>query len=363
MPNKTDAAYAVNPEPTIVTYNQSLDEEEMSDTPFTLFYAWQSDTPSVTGRNFVEDAATKALKRIDASGVLGLAPRLDKDTKDVSGTPDIANTILDKIRTSSAILADLSFIGKGSLRPKSEPKLLPNPNVLLELGYAIAHLGWERVICVINTHYGEKEDLPFDLRHRRWPLSYCLPPDADQETLNTAKQQLSKELEIAIKAQARVVLEQFATTRQISLSDLQADYLLTLSKPRNNGSIPSAIIDAGTGREVAPYQEAIELFQEWNLMQYDGSSYKLTTKGWLLADQLWGLKILDVLEINKFIEDKTLAEAVGLTDGQTELEELRRLVTILKEQGLVSVTKTRGGWHIKILEKGVTYRKHRPLEL
>jgi hypothetical protein len=39
--------------------------------------------------------------------------------------------------------------------------------VLFELGYASAILGWERIIMVQNTAYGEIEDLPFDLRGRR----------------------------------------------------------------------------------------------------------------------------------------------------------------------------------------------------
>ena len=179
-------------------YKQNFDEKEMSDTPFTLFYAWQSDTPTGSGRNFVENAASKALKGVHASGVLDQRPRLDKDTKDVPGMPDIANTILDKIRVSSVILADLTFIGKAALPPESKEKLLPNPNVLLELGYAIAYLGWERVICVMNTHYGDNKELPFDLRHRRWPLSFDLPPDADQETRKAIKQQLIKDIEGAI---------------------------------------------------------------------------------------------------------------------------------------------------------------------
>jgi hypothetical protein len=334
----------------------------MSDKPFTLFYAWQSDTPAVTGRNFVEDAATKALKRIHASGVLDLAPRLDKDTKDVAGMPDIANTILEKIRTSSAILADLTFIGKDSLRPESEQKLLPNPNVLLELGYAIAGLGWESVICVMNTHYGEQEDLPFDLRHRRWPLSYCLPPDADEGIQKTVKQQLSNNIENAIKTHARGVPQEVTTAREVSVSDSQVKYLLKISLPLNDGSIP-AFIDERTGREVRRYQEALELFQELGLMTDDGTNYKLTTKGWRLTDQLWGLKILDALEINKHTEARVIAGAVGLTDAQTDLEELRRLAAVLEEQELVSTTRTSSGWYMEILEKGVTHRKHRPLEL
>lgn len=183
----------------------------MSDTPFTVFYAWQSDTPNASGRSFVESAAKQSLKHVHASGVLDAAPRLDKDTKDVPGMPDIANTILDKIRASSAILADITFIGKSTVYNKDNEKLLPNPNVLLELGYAIGHLGWERVICVMNTHYGDKDDLPFDLRHRRWPVSFNLPPDADPETRRSAKRELVKDIGRAIEVIAKTPLNRSAT--------------------------------------------------------------------------------------------------------------------------------------------------------
>ena len=104
-----------------------------------------------------------------------------QNTKGVSGTPDIANTILDKIRKCSAFLADLTFVGKDTVRPDDDTKFFPNPNVLLELGFAIPYLEWTRIICVMNTYYGETKDLPFDLRHRRWPISYHLPPDADEQ--------------------------------------------------------------------------------------------------------------------------------------------------------------------------------------
>jgi hypothetical protein len=61
------------------------------------------------------------------------SPRLDHDTKDVPGTPEIAGTIFKKIQESGAFIADLTFIGATDLRG-GDRKLLPNPNVLLELG-------------------------------------------------------------------------------------------------------------------------------------------------------------------------------------------------------------------------------------
>ena len=39
--------------------------------------------------------------------------------------------------------------------------------MLFELGYAVSRIGWNRVICVFNSDYGDLKDIPFDLRNRR----------------------------------------------------------------------------------------------------------------------------------------------------------------------------------------------------
>lgn len=38
---------------------------------------------------------------------------------------------------------------------------------MLELGYAASVVGWENVICILDTDYGSPDDLPFDLAHHR----------------------------------------------------------------------------------------------------------------------------------------------------------------------------------------------------
>jgi hypothetical protein len=183
----------------------------MPEDVFTLFYAWQSDTPSTVNRNFIEDAAQKALKRVAKSGILEASPRLDKDTQDVPGIPDIANTILDKIQNASVFLADVTYSGKSCSTEHEEPKvpkLLPNPNVMLEFGYALATLGANRIIHVLNTHYGDSRDLPFDLQNRRWPIPYRLTPDASQEERKEEKARLSDSLYKAISKIAQLPARQ-----------------------------------------------------------------------------------------------------------------------------------------------------------
>ena len=128
----------------------------------TVFYSWQFDLPNSTNRGFIEDCLERAIKELKAEGQLRVEPCLDRDTLNVPGSPDISATIFDKIESAALFVCDASIINKGTAG-----RLTPNPNVLIELGYAVKTLGWNRVICVFNTVTGKIEDLPFDLRHRR----------------------------------------------------------------------------------------------------------------------------------------------------------------------------------------------------
>ena len=49
-----------------------------------------------------------------------------------------------------------------------------NPNVAIELGYALAHVGNQGVLMVLNSAYGDRESLPFDLRHKAGPIIFPL---------------------------------------------------------------------------------------------------------------------------------------------------------------------------------------------
>ena len=129
----------------------------------TVFYSWQSDLPNSTNRGFIQRALEKAIESIRAQEELVIEPCLERDTAGVSGTPDIASTIFRKIDECQIFVGDVSIIN-----PKiRNGRKTPNPNVLLELGYAASKLTWDNVICVFNSAYGKLDDLPFDLRLRR----------------------------------------------------------------------------------------------------------------------------------------------------------------------------------------------------
>jgi hypothetical protein len=157
----------------------------------TVFYSWQSDLPNSTNRGLILDALERAAKKIRRDDSVAVEPVVDRDTQNVPGAPDIAHTIFQKIEKADAFVADVSIINPGLGRPT------PNPNVLIELGYALKTLGNARTILVANTASGPIEALPFDLRTKR-VLGYQLGTGADDKP--DQRQKLQDGLEAALRA-------------------------------------------------------------------------------------------------------------------------------------------------------------------
>src|SRR5262249_54774811 len=132
----------------------------------TVFYSWQSDLPNKTNRGLIHEALERAAKRLRSDDSLGVEPVIDRDTQGIAGSPDIHAAILNKIQDCDAAVFDVSFVQAGVRRH-------PNPNVLIELGFALGTIGWERIVLVLNDRHGKIEELPFDIRSKR-VLTYSM---------------------------------------------------------------------------------------------------------------------------------------------------------------------------------------------
>lgn len=155
-----------------------------------IFYSWQSDCPSNTNRNLINTALEKAIESLQKDDTTTINPVMDRDTLGVPGSPDIVHSIFSKIDNTFAFVCDVSIIDPTSSRPA------PNPNVLVELGYAVKTLGWDRIIMVMNTEYGEPDRLPFDLKSKR-VLTYKL--SATEEEKAPIRNSLSKTFATALR--------------------------------------------------------------------------------------------------------------------------------------------------------------------
>ncbi len=167
-----------------------------------IFWAWQSDLPGKTGRHFIKEALEEAIDRINESREIEEPEEnfqdgmhLDHDRKGLRGSPDLANEILKKIEATTVFVCDVTPIGKGAERKNDQAvvgqKSIMNPNVAIELGYALKAISTDNVLMIMNSHFGSRTDLPFDLGLKAGaPLFYTLPPNADKKTIEAEKRKL-----------------------------------------------------------------------------------------------------------------------------------------------------------------------------
>ena len=127
---------------------------------FKIFYSWQSDLPNNKTKSFIRSCIDEAIDlALDSEAI---EAERDEATLNTTGAPDIVSTLFSKIDESDLFVADISLC---YTEDKEKKKKAPNPNVMLELGYAASKLGWDRIVCLCNTDYGA--DYPFDIGHNR----------------------------------------------------------------------------------------------------------------------------------------------------------------------------------------------------
>jgi hypothetical protein len=152
---------------------------------FTIFYSWQSDLKSKQNRNQISTDIQKAIKKAKRhSDKINLEICLDRDTKNKSGSPSISQTIFEKIDNSDIFICDVTIINNNLFNRILKKRFTPNPNVLIELGYAVNLLGWERIICLNNNSISKNEELPFDIRSHRITN---IVSDNNEKNINTLK--------------------------------------------------------------------------------------------------------------------------------------------------------------------------------
>ncbi len=138
---------------------------------YIVFYSWQSDTDSKYNRNYIRNLLDSFSKSYSPCSI-----EISESVGNKPGSPNIADTIIAKIDKANIFVCDLTPI------KELNGKQLPNPNVLFELGYAVCRLGWERIICVVNTVYGDIDKMPFDIRQNR--ISHYKYSDKCKSELN-----------------------------------------------------------------------------------------------------------------------------------------------------------------------------------
>lgn len=143
---------------------------------FTIFFSWQSDLPNEQNTGFIRQGLRTAANQVEQANP-GLVVRQDEATRALPGSPNIPSAIMEKIQAADMFVCDVSTTAR-----TDAGKASPNPNVAFELGYAVAHLGWSRIVLLFNTSFGTFPlEMPFDFdRHRATKFAASSPPSASE---------------------------------------------------------------------------------------------------------------------------------------------------------------------------------------
>ena len=221
----------------------------------TVFYSWQSDSDSRVNRSFIEAALKAAVAKLNRDVVVKEALResplsVDKDIKGLPGMPPIADSIFAKIDKCLAFVPDMTFVGTGH-----GDRRISNPNVLIEYGWALCSRSHARIVAVMNTAYGEPtgENLPFDMRHMRRPITYTLSPEDDESRRREVKAELIGNLYDALALVAKLPggQETVDASDGGALTVGSPSLFFPLSEPLTTG-----YADSGTTRELRMHESA-----------------------------------------------------------------------------------------------------------
>lgn len=175
--------------------------------PFRIFYSWQSDLPKEGNEKLIRAALDEVVAALNGDPDMHVQVTRDEATSNLPGSPNIAAAILEKIRVADVFVCDLSKVAEVT-NAAGEVRKYCNPNVAIELGYAIRVLGWERIVLVFNKAHGKlPDDLPFDARGHRTLAYTCLtdldakgkPTAACKAAMSNARGQLKSDLLTAMK--------------------------------------------------------------------------------------------------------------------------------------------------------------------
>jgi hypothetical protein len=266
----------------------------------TVFYSWQSDLPNNTNRGLIGEALERAIAAIGRDDTIDVVPVVDRDTFGVPGSPNIAESILEKIAAANVFVPDVTIV-----TPADAPRPSPNPNVLVELGFALGVLGWERIVMVMNTAFGDESHLPFDLRgHRVLSYSFKAP-------VGTDKSEQRGVLEARLRDALKMILQQPAPAREEltlrelanSLSDDAKDLLLEASRDvshsvlemsSNAGLLISVgarqFVEPDSARSEARWRAVVQTLLRTDLLVRENpndSILFITHNGFRAADILW----------------------------------------------------------------------------
>ena len=181
-----------------------------------IFFSWEMETDcqGFDNKNFLKVCITHALEELKKQhGFKNVVFDFQEGLSGIGGTPRVAEMMMERARECDIFIGDMTIVQRlGELtrqelaEQKSFLRQSPNANVLME--YAIAcnkdNDFWEQVVLIMNKVNGDVHDdvelFPFDIREERFPITFQLTGEANEEHEKKVTNILIEPLRLAAEA-------------------------------------------------------------------------------------------------------------------------------------------------------------------
>ena len=252
---------------------------------YRIFYSWQSD--NTKAKNLLQQALEEVKEQLKGKGI---AVQIEQGGGGC-GFISIEDTVRIKIRRCDIFVGDVTPVGNVAMKGK----LLPNANVMYEMGIATECMQADRILAVAMKGEWKEEDMPFDFNHYMM-LKY--DPDKDLPYLLS---QIKKRI-IETDRISRRENNRFFSDRVVNKNIASGKYL------------PDTFLENRTIKQnarmfVAPHKMYPFVYNRVKVMNFDyynkvqrlkgeKGSFRLNIKDWDLQD-----KTIDIERLRSIIKD------------------------------------------------------------
>ena len=297
---------------------------------YRIFYSWQSDIP--TAKVLLLQSLNEVVRQLKGKGIHVIIEQGGGG----SGFISIEDSVRTKIRRSDIFVGDVTPVG----RVDDKGKLLPNANVMYEMGVATEVMTADRIIAVAMKGDWRVEDMPFDFNHYSMLL---FDPEKDfQKLLGRIKQSILETDRLSRIANGRFFSDRLMKRNMASEKYLPDTFLESMEKKEL-----ARMFLAPNKFYALVYKRLFAMnFDHYNKIQrLNGSEkeFRLDLRRWDLEGKAIDMfKLSNSIEqLHKYISDEAVKlRKNGYEGGMAafKVEELRDKLAAMRKQIMVVIS-------------------------
>lgn len=281
---------------------------------YRIFYSWQSDNPKA--KDVLRSALDEVIEQLKCKGI---SVEIEQGGGGC-GFISIEDSVRIKIRRCDIFVGDVTPVGNVAMKGK----LLPNANVMYEMGIATESMQANRIIAVAMKGGWKVEDMPFDFNH--YSMLQYDPDKSLSDLVGKIKERIVETDKISRRINSR-----FFSNRIIDKNTASGKYL------------PDTFLENRSAKEqarafVAPHKVYPLIYEQIAKLNFDyynnakrikgqNGIFKLDVKKWNIQGKTIDIEYLRTIirDLNRYLSNKHEKLSKDGNDGWLASRKIERL--------------------------------------